>query len=113
MSQKCCSYAKILRTCFNRSINAACSGLLVQGGFIPRFCSNKYLGCLSYFIAFKVYNREGMMRVSFLDNITGSRTEFKSLTCINRSLFVFVGSMIHALDFRRGYVLVLPTLMCY
>ena len=78
---------KILGTCFNRSINAVCSGLLVQGGFIPRFCSNKYLGCLSYFIAFKVYNPENIRQVSFLDSITDSRTEFKSLTCINRSFF--------------------------
>ena len=78
---------KILRTCFNRSINAACSGLLVQGRFIPMFCCNKNLGCLSYFIAFKVYNREDIRHVSLLDNITGSRTEFKSLTCINRSFF--------------------------
>ena len=89
MSQKCCSYAKILRTGFNRSINAACSGLLVQGGFIPRFCcNNKYLGCLSYFIAFKVYHREDIRQVSFLDNITDSRTDLKSLTCINRRFFV-------------------------
>ena len=66
MSQNCCSYAKILRTGFNRSINAACSGLLVQGGFIPRFCCNKYLGCLSYLIAFKVYNREDIRQVSVL-----------------------------------------------
>ena len=87
MSQKCCSYAKILRTGFNISINAACSGLLVQDDFIPRFCCNKYLGCLSYFIAFKVYNRESIRQVSFLDNITDSRIELKSLTCINRSFF--------------------------
>ena len=88
MSQKCCSYAKILRTGFNRSINAACSGLLVQGGFIPGFCCNKYLGCLSYFIAFKVYNREDIRHVSFFDSITDSRSELKSLTCINRRFFV-------------------------
>ena len=88
MSQKCCSYAKILRTGFNRRINAACSGLLVQGGFIPNFCCNKYLGCLSYFIAFKVYNREDIRQVSFLDNIMDSRTELKSMTCINRRFFV-------------------------
>ena len=61
---------KILRTGFSRSINAACSGLLVQGGFIPRFCRNKYLGCLSYFIAFKVYHREDTRQVSFGDNTT-------------------------------------------
>ena len=91
MSQNCCSYAKILSTGFNRSINAACSGLLVQGGFIPRFCCNKYIGCLSYFIAFKVYNREDIRQVSFFYNITDSRTELKSLTCINRG--VFVGSV--------------------
>ena len=88
MSQKCCSYAKIPRTGFNRSINAACSGLLVQGGFIPRFCCNKYLGCLLYFIVFKVYHREDTGQVSFVDNITDSRTELKSLTCINRRFFV-------------------------
>ena len=70
VSQKCCSYAKILRTGFSRSIIAACSGLLVQGGFIPRFCCNKYLGCLSYFIAFKVYHRENTRQVSFGDNTT-------------------------------------------
>ena len=64
--------AKNVRTYFNRSIYAACSGLLVQGGFIPRFCCNKYLGCLSYFIAFEGYNREDIRQVSFLDNIMGS-----------------------------------------
>ena len=101
MSQKCCSYAKILSTGFNRSINAACSGLPVQGGFIPRFCCNKYLGCLSFFIAFKVYNRKDIRQVSCLDNITNSRTELKSLTCINRRFFV--SSVIHALDHKRGY----------
>ena len=31
VSQKCCSYAKILMTGFSRGINAACSGVLVQG----------------------------------------------------------------------------------
>ena len=56
---------KILRTGFSISINAACSGLLVQGGFIPRFCLNKYLGCLSYFIAFEVHHREVTRQVSF------------------------------------------------
>ena len=61
---------KILRTDFSRRINAACSGLLVQGGFIPRFCRNKYLGCLSYFIAFKVHHREDKRQVSFGDNTT-------------------------------------------
>ena len=55
---------EILRTGFSRSINAACSGMLVQGGFIPRFCCNKYLGCLSCFIAFKVYHREDTRQVS-------------------------------------------------
>ena len=39
---------EILRTGSSRSINAACSGMLVQGGFIPRFCGNKFLACLSY-----------------------------------------------------------------
>ena len=39
---------EILRTGLSRSINAACSGMLVQGGFIPRFCCNKFLACLSY-----------------------------------------------------------------
>ena len=58
-----------------------------------------------------MYNREDIRQVSFLDSITCSRTEFKSLTCINRSCFV--GSVIHALDYRRGYVLVLPPLMGY
>ena len=60
----------ILRTGFSRSINAACSGLLVQVGFIPRFCRNKYLGCLSNFIAFKVYHREDIRQVSFGDITT-------------------------------------------
>ena len=46
-----------------------------------------------------------------LDNITGSRTEFKSLTCINRRFFV--GSVIHALDYKRGYDFVPLPLMCY
>ena len=61
---------QILRTGFSRSINAACLGVLVQGGFIPRFCRNKYLGCLSYFIAFKAYHREDTGQVSFVDNTT-------------------------------------------
>ena len=34
-----------------------------------------------------MYNREDIRQVSFLDSITGSRTEFKSLTCINRMFF--------------------------
>ena len=55
---------EILRTGFSRSVNAACSGMLVQGDFIPSFCCNKYLGCLSYFIAFKVYHREDTRQVS-------------------------------------------------
>ena len=74
MSQKC-SNAKILRTGLSISINAACSGLRVQGGFIPRFCRNKYLGCLSCFIAFKMYHREDTRQVSFIDNSTDIRTE--------------------------------------
>ena len=53
-----------------------------------RFCCNKYLGCLSYFIAFKVYIHEDIMQVSFIDNITDSQTDLKSLTCINGSFFV-------------------------
>ena len=61
---------KILKTGFSRSISAACSGLIVQVVFIPRFCRNKYLGCLSYFIAFKVYHREDTRQVSFRDNTT-------------------------------------------
>ena len=68
MSQKCCSYAKKQKTGFSRSINAACSGVLVQRGFIPRFCRNKYFGCYSYFIAFKVYHRKDTRQVSFGDN---------------------------------------------
>ena len=55
---------EILRTGFSRSVNAACSGMLVQGGFIPRFCCNKYLGYLSYFIVFKGDRREDTRRVS-------------------------------------------------
>ena len=39
---------EILRTGLSRSINAACSGMLVQGGFIPRCCCNKFLACLSH-----------------------------------------------------------------
>ena len=70
VSQKCCSYAEILRTGFSRSINVACSGMLVQGSFIPRFCYDKYLGCLSYFIAFKVYHREDIRQVSLGDDTT-------------------------------------------
>ena len=34
---------EILRTGFSRSINAACSGMLVQGGFIPRFVVTSFL----------------------------------------------------------------------
>ena len=60
---------EILRTGFSRSVNAACSGMLVQGGFIARFCCNKYLGCLSYFVAFKVYHREDTRQV-FLEIIS-------------------------------------------
>ena len=70
---------KILRTGFCRSFNAACSGLLVQGGFIPSFCRNKYLGCLSYFIAFKVYHHVDTRQVS---------AELKSLTCINSRFLI-------------------------
>ena len=55
---------EILIAGFSRSINVACSGMLVQGGFIPMFDCNKYLGCLSYFIAFKVYHRENTRQVS-------------------------------------------------
>ena len=55
---------EVLRTGFSRSVNAAGSGMLVQVDFIPRFCCNKYLGCLSYFIAFKVYHRENTRQVS-------------------------------------------------
>ena len=57
---------EILRTGFSRSINAACSGMpvLMQGGFIQRFCCNEYLGCLSYFIAFKAYHHENTRQVS-------------------------------------------------
>ena len=73
VSQKCCSYAKILTTGFSRGINAVCSEVLVQGGFIPRFCRNKYFGCLSYFIALKVYHREDTRQVSFVDNTTDIR----------------------------------------
>ena len=79
-----------------------CRAVLFQG-----FFCNKYIGCLSYFIAFKVYNREDIRQVSFLDNITGSRSEFKSLTCINRN--IFVGSVTHALDYWGGYVFVSVT----
>ena len=39
---------EILRTGFSRSINATCSGMLVQDSFIPRFCCDKFLTCLSY-----------------------------------------------------------------
>ena len=60
----------------------------MQGGFIPRFCRNKYLGCLSYFIASKVYHREDIRQVSCVDNTTDIRTELKSLTCLNRRFFV-------------------------
>ena len=55
---------EILRTGFSRSINAACSGMLVQGSFIPRFCCKKFLGSLSYFIAFKAYHHENTNQVS-------------------------------------------------
>ena len=55
---------EILRTGFSRSINAACSGMLVPGGFIPRFCCNKFLGYLSYFIVLKKYHRENTRQLS-------------------------------------------------
>ena len=71
---------KILRTGFSRSINAACSGLLVQGGFIPRFC-HKYFGCFSYFIAFKVYHREDTRQVSFGDNTTDIQLNIFIIRC--------------------------------
>ena len=61
---------KILGKGFSRSTNAACSGLLVHDGLIPRFCRNKYLGCSLYFIAFKVYHREDTRQISFGDNTT-------------------------------------------
>ena len=63
--------------------NCLCRAVLFQG-----FCCNKYRECLSYFIAFKVYHREDIKQVSFVDNITVSRTELKSLTCINRRFYV-------------------------
>ena len=58
-----------------------------------------------------MYNSEDIRQVSFLGNITGSQTDFKSLTCINTSCFV--GPVIHALDYMRGYFLVFSPLMCY
>ena len=64
MSHNVVLMLEILRTGFSRSINAACSGMLVQGGFIPRFCCNKFLGCLSYFIAFKGYHCGNTRQVS-------------------------------------------------
>ena len=64
VSQNVVLMLEILRTGFSRSINADCSGMLMQCGFIPRFCCNKYLGCLSYYIAFKVYHREDKRQVS-------------------------------------------------
>ena len=78
---------EILRTGFSRSINAACSGMVVQGGFIPRFCCNKFLGCLSYFIAFKAYHCGNTRQVS-LEIISPLSTELKSLTCINSKIVV-------------------------
>ena len=45
-----------------------------------------------------MFNREDIRQVSVLDNITDSRTELKLLACINRR--VFVGSVIHALDYK-------------
>ena len=42
-----------------------CRAVLFQG-----FVKNRYLGCLSYFIAFKVYHREDTRQVSFGDNTT-------------------------------------------
>ena len=42
-----------------------CRMVLFQG-----FCCNKYLGCLSFFIAFKVYHRGDTRQVSFGDNTT-------------------------------------------
>ena len=55
---------EILRTGFSRSINEVCSGMLVQGGFNPRFCCNKFLGCISYLIAFNVYHCGNTRQVS-------------------------------------------------
>ena len=52
IAKPCCKNVvlmlEILRTGFSRSINAACSGMLVQDGFIPKFCCDKFLTCLSY-----------------------------------------------------------------
>ena len=52
MSQNVVLMLEILRTGLSRSINAACSGMLVQGGFIPRLCCNKFFGCVSYISLF-------------------------------------------------------------
>ena len=61
--------------------------MLVQGGLIPRYCCNKYLGCLSCFIAFKVYHCEDTRQVS-LEIYHAPSTEMKLLTCINSKILV-------------------------
>ena len=79
---------EILRTGLSRSINAACSGMLVQGGFIPRFCCNKILACLSYIsLLLKRIIMETQGRFLWRQYHAVS-TELKSLTCIYSKIVV-------------------------
>ena len=79
---------EIMRTGLSRSINAACSGMLVQGGFIPRFCRNKFLACLSYIsLLLKRIIMETQGRFLWRKYHALS-TELKSLTCINSKVVV-------------------------
>ena len=79
---------EILRTGLSRSINAACSGMLVQGKFIPRFCCNKFLACLSY-ISLLLKRIIMETQGSFLWRLFHAlSTELKSLTCINSKIVI-------------------------
>ena len=79
---------EILRTGFSRSINAACSGMLVHGGFIPRFCCDKFLACLSYIpLLLKriIMETQGRFLWKYYHALS---TGLKSLTCIYSKVVV-------------------------
>ena len=76
---------EILRTGFSRSVNAACSGMLVQGGYIQKFSCNKYTYHASLLFKCIIVKTQGW----FLWRIYHApSTEMKSLTCINSKIIV-------------------------
>ena len=83
-----------------------CRAVLFQGFVVTSILDADHISLLLKCIIMKTYGR-----FLFLDNITDSRTELNSLTRINRRFFV--GLVIHALDYKRGYAFVHPPFMCY